>query len=435
LKKYINNISGLQAFQLLRFGTLLLISIVFTKSRLTTASIGNYEVFLFVTALLCSFWINGLIQSFLPLFRSNTTFQQKEGKSPEMFNVFILISGLSLLVVLILLLFKQPLSHLLTDAGTIPYFYFLLLYIFFSSPSYLIEYIYLLKNKADLILKYGIITFVVQFVLVAAPAFWGLGMQWSIAGLVAISMVRYFWLWFLLKKYANFTFSAAFIKEHLYLAYPLVISSLLGGSAQFVDGFLVLNKFDTATFAVFRYGAKEFPLVLLMANALSNAMIPEFSSKENMVASMHSLRQKSARLMHFLFPVTILFLVFSQWLYPRIFNENFVESAVVFNIYLLLIISRLVFPHTVLIGLKKTKVVMYASLVELIVNVVLSIVFIHFWGIEGVAFATVIAFATQKIIFIVYNKFTLGISPGKYIPLSFLTLYSMLTLVAFFVMY
>ena len=352
-----------------------------------------------------------------------------------MFNVFILISGLSSLVVLVLVLFKQPLSRILTDAGTIPYFYFLLFYIFFSSPSFLIEYIYLLKNKAGRILRYGIVTFAVQFVLVAAPAIWGLGMHLSIAGLVAISVIRYFWLLVLLKKHARFAFSKAFIKEHLYLAYPLIISSLLGGSAQFVDGFLVLNRFDTATFAVFRYGAKEFPLVLLMANALSNAMIPEFSSKAKIVDSMHALRLKSAQLMHLLFPVTILFLIFSQWLYPRIFNENFVESAKVFNIYLLLIISRLVFPHTLLIGLKKTKVVMYASLAELVVNVVLSLAFIRLWGIEGVAFATLIAFATQKMIFVVYNKKNLNVSPNQYIPMSLLAAYSFLTLVAFCIMY
>lgn len=420
---------------MLRFGTLLLISIIFTKSNLTTASIGDYEAFLFVTALVCSFWINGLIQSFLPLFKSNNTFQKGLEKSPEIYNVFLLVSGLSVLVIVVLLLFKNLLSGILTDSGTIPYFHFLLLYIFFSSPSYLMEYIYLLKNKAGWILKYGFITFGIQFILISAPAFWGFGMQMSIVGLVSISIIRYVWLLFLLKKYALFTTSSAFIKEHLHLAYPLIISSLLGGSAQFVDGFLVLNKLDTATFAIFRYGAKEFPLVLLMANALSTAMIPEFSIKEKIGEALKSLRKKSAQLMHLLFPVTILFIIFSHWLYPRIFNENFTESAVIFNIYLLLIISRLVFPHTVLIGLKRTRIVMYASLAELIVNVILSITFIHFWGIEGVAFATLIAFAIEKIIYVVYNKMMLKVSPGKYIPVSILAYYSVITLVIFYIMY
>lgn len=424
----ITNISGLQFFQLLRFGTLLLISIVFTKTTVGTEAIGNYEYFLFVAALACSFWINGIIQSFLPLFHNNNSFNSKNEKSAEFFNVFVLISLLSVGVVLVLAAF-----HLLYS--DLPYFSLLLLYILLSSPAFLVEYVYLLKNKVTWIIGYGIITFAVQFVIVAGPAFLGWGMRYSIMGLVVISAIRYIWLLTLLKKYARFSLSFAFLKEHISLATPLVVSSLMGASAQYVDGFLVLNKYDTATFAVFRYGAKEFPLVVLMANAMSTALIPEFSSREKIKDSLKILRDKTKRLAHFLFPVTIVFIVFSQWLYPRVFNPDFADSAIIFNIYLLLIISRLVFPHTLLIGLKKTKVVMYASLAELLVNIVLSVLFIRFWGIEGVAFATVIAFGVQKIIWVVYNKTVLNIAPREYIPVPLWVIYSLLILLAFIIVY
>lgn len=435
LKKYINNISGLQVFQLIRFGTLLLISIVLAKSHLSTESIGQYEFFLFLTALFCSFWINGLIQAFLPLYRNNKTYNLKENKSPEIFNAFILISFLSVLTILVLIIFKTPLSNVLSSSGAIPYFNLILIYIFFSSPSFLIEYIYLLKNKPEKILIYGFVTFSAQFIFVSLPVIFGFGIEKALSGLILISIIRYVWLIGLLKKYSRFVLSIEFIREHFHFAWPLIISTLLGSSANYVDGFLVLNQFDSATFAVFRYGAKEFPLVLLMANALSTAMISEFSQKEKLAGALAHLRKKSVNLMHLLFPVTVLFLGLSHWLYPLVFNPDFSESAVIFNIYLLLIISRLVFPHTLLIGMKKTNIVMYASLAELLVNVTLSIVFIHLWGIEGVAFATVIAFAFQKAVWMVYNKKVLGISPNEYIPLKTLSIYSFITLVVFFLMY
>ena len=78
---------------------------------------------------------------------------------------------------------------------------------------------------------------------------------------------------FLLKKYSKAELSVPFIKEHLNCGYPLIISALLGSSAQYIDGILVLNRFDDATFAIFKYGAKEFPMVILLANAFSNSMI------------------------------------------------------------------------------------------------------------------------------------------------------------------
>ncbi len=78
---------------------------------------------------------------------------------------------------------------------------------------------------------------------------------------------------------------------------------------------------------------------------------------------------------------------------------------------------------------------MYASLAELIVNISLSVIFINFWGIEGVAFATLIAYATQKIIWVVYNKFVLDIPPGKYIPVRLFIIYSLVTVAIFLFIY
>ncbi|MBN1820654.1 MAG: polysaccharide biosynthesis C-terminal domain-containing protein, partial [Prolixibacteraceae bacterium] len=96
---------------------------------------------------------------------------------------------------------------------------------------------------------------------------------------------------------------------------------------------------------------------------------------------------------------------------------------------------RLVFPHPIIIGLKKTNIIMYASLAEFVVNATLSIIFIQFWGIEGVAFATVIAYILQKIIWIVYNKSRLKIEPLKYIPITPLVIYSIILAVVFIIMY
>jgi O-antigen/teichoic acid export membrane protein len=433
--KYPDKISGLQILQLIRFGTLLLISVVFAKSSVTTESIGKYEIFLFISALLTSFWINGIIQSFLPLYRNNKTFISSRAGSPEIFNAFILISMLTVLTIIVLILFKGNISKIINSDGSLPWFNLILIYIFFSSPSFLVEYIFLLKDEGKRMFTYAVATFSVQLIMVSLPALLSGNMEFSIKGLVAVSVIRYIWLITLLIKYSLPVISINFIKEHIYFAFPLIISALLGSSAHYVDGFLVLNKYDAATFALFSYGAKEFPLTLLMANALSTAMIPEFSEKRYLNHSLKTLKKRSAQLMHTLFPVTIVFLLSSEWLYPKIFNENFTGSAVIFNIYLLLIISRLVLPHTIITGMKKTKVIMYASVAELTVNISLSILFINLWGIEGVAFATIIAYAVQKIIWVMYNKIVLGIPPVKYIPVTILGIYTFFTLTVFYFMY
>ncbi len=446
LNKYINNITGLQIFQLLRFGTFILISIVFTKSHLTTADIGIYETLLFIAGIASFFWVTGLIQSFLPLYKNNQTFSERDNKvirgcsvqrgtekSPEIFNAFLLLSLFSFLAFLFVLFCKKYISQVLISTSEIPYFNLLLWYIFLSNPTYLIEYIYLLNNKVQSIIKYGLLSFLLQFILVACPIMLGYGIEYGLYGLIIISVFRLIWLFILLRKYALFIVSIKFIKEHISLGYPLILSALLSGSAQYIDAFLVANKFGDATFAIFRYGAREFPIVLLLANAFSNAMIPEFALEKKLKNTLLLIKQRSARLMHLLFPVTIAFLLLSNWLFPIVFNENFTASAQVFNIYLLLIISRLVFPQTILIGLKRTKIILLASFLEIIVNVTLSIVFINYWGFVGVAIATVVAYFFEKIVLIFFSYFSLRIKPEQYIPVSTHLFYSALTILLYFI--
>jgi O-antigen/teichoic acid export membrane protein len=84
----------------------------------------------------------------------------------------------------------------------------------------------------------------------------------------------------------------------------LILATFLSGSAQFVDGFIVTSYFDEETFAVFRYGARELPLAMLLANALSNAMLPDFAQRENLTQNLRQLKENVSRLMHFLFPLT-----------------------------------------------------------------------------------------------------------------------------------
>ncbi|MCH7658347.1 MAG: polysaccharide biosynthesis C-terminal domain-containing protein [Bacteroidetes bacterium] len=432
--KFINNVSSLQIFQLTRFSTFLVISILFTKSYLSPEEIGIFEVFLFIASFISFFWVTGLIQSFLPLFKNNKAFsrdgENNTTKSPEIFNAFILLAFFSFVAFLFGLSIKHNFS-VFGISGDVPVINLLLVYILLSNPSVLIEYIYLLNNKPANILLYGTITFSLQLGFVVIPVFLEYEIVYAIWGLIAVSILRLIWLFFLLVKYSEFRISFPFIKEHLMLGAPLIISALLSGSAQYIDGAIVTSKFDAGTFAIFRYGAKEFPLVILLANGLSNAMLSEFSTPDKIKSSMKILKRKSARLMHFLFPVTVVVMYFTRWLYPIIFNENFTRSADIFLIYLLLIISRLVFPQTILIGMKKTGVVLRASLVEIILNVALSLYLVQFYGLVGIALATAIVYVIEKVYLIGYLYSKLKIKPAEYIPINYHLIYSGILIIMF----
>ncbi len=435
--KFIDNISGLQIFQLLKFAIFLIISIVFTKGYLTSAEIGKWEMFLFIAGMLTFFWVTGIIQSLLPLYHRNRTYRKigdsNNEKSPEIFNAFILLTLFSLFVFVLGHSLKGNIS-VFKLSGNVPFINLLLLYILLSSPVCLIEYIYLLNNMSHRILQYGFYTFSVQLVFIIVPVLAGKDIIWSVYGLLAITLVRWVWLIVLLRRYAKPEISLKFMKEHLYLGWPLIITSLISGSAQYVDGVIISSVYrDPALFAWFRYGAKEFPLVLLLANGLSNAMLPEFSIRTKMRESLAKLKLRSEKLMHLLFPVTMVIMFFTRWFYPRLFAPEFHRSAGVFLIYTLLIIPRLIFPQTIVIGRRKTHITMIAAVIELGLNIPLSLFMIKWgYGIVGVALATFIVYCVSKIYLSAYLWIKLKIKPSDYIPVKIFLIYSLLTTVVFF---
>lgn len=420
----------------MKFTIFLIVSIVFTKSHLTRAEIGSWEMFLFISGLVSFFWVTGIIQSLLPLYHRNKTYRKMgdngEGNSPEIFNAFILLCLFSILFFIFGHIIKHNFS-VFHFSGNVPYINLLLLYLLLSNPVCLIEYIYLLNNRSYRIFQYGLYTFSLQLILVITPIILGKDIIWSIYGLLVITFIRWIWLLILLKRYTEMKVSYKFIKEHLYLGFPLIVTSLVSGSAQYTDGVIISAVYrDPGMFAWFRYGAKEFPLVLLLANGLSNAMLPEFSTRTRMKESLAKIRVKSRKLMHLCFPATMVIMLFARWIYPRMFTPEFQKSADIFLIYSLLVIPRLVFPQTIIVGRKKTHITLIAAILEVGLNIPLSLMMIK-WGynIVGVALATFIVYTMSKLFLILYVWFKMKIKPSEYIPLKVYSLYSVLLAVLF----
>lgn len=421
--------SALQLFQVVRFSTMMLIGIVFAKSGLSTSQIGEYETFILIAGSVSFFWLNGLIQGFLPLIKKETI----ESKSPVLFNVFILITGLAILAGLFLMVFEHSISAFLLKKPSVPYLNYLLVYIITSTPASLIEYIYLVKKQGRQILVYAFVSFLLMFLLVIIPAIMGFGIGYSIAGLMASALFRFGWLIVLLISNATFSIQGEFIRKHLQSSYPLILSMLLSGSAQYIDSFIVTAYFDDATFAIFRYGAREFPLVLLLANAFSISMLPGFTDLSQLSVNLEKIKSNAQKMSNWMFPLSGAFMLLSHWAFPIVFNVNFSQSATIFNIYLLLIISRLLFPQTILIGLQKTNLIMWASFWEIIVNVGCSLTFVRLFGLPGVAYGTFVAYVFEKVLLMVFVSKTYHISISSYLNATRHVVYSLLLAVEFIV--
>lgn len=410
----------MQAFQLMRYASMILIGVFMAKSSLGMEAIGAYEQFMFLAGSVSFFWLNGLIRGLLPLYKED------DRDDIRFFNAFLLISVLSLVSALVIFMISRMWFPAESAAEPFSIRWMLAAFLFFSVPASLTEYYFLLKKKSLRIILYGAFSYALMIVLVLAPAWLGWGINACLLGALVWAAFRYLFLWFLLLRYVKLEFDGNYQREHIGVSMPLVLSALVSGSAQYVDGFIVRSRFDESVFAVFRYGAREFPVVLLMANAFSNAMLPVFNAAENLQSALQKIKKESTRLANMLFPLSAILLLTSHWLFPIIFNPKFTESATIFNIYLLLITSRLLFPQTILIGLRQTSLIAWASVGELLVNVALSMWFVLLWGINGVAYATLIAYLFEKVLLLVWARSRLNIAVTMYQNISRHLIYSLL---------
>jgi hypothetical protein len=99
VKKQINSISAFQFYQLVRYATLILIGVVFTKTAITQTEIGEYETFVFIAGAVSFYWLNGLQKALLPLTATN-----KNTKS-HIFSAFVILQVFSIVTAVFLFFF------------------------------------------------------------------------------------------------------------------------------------------------------------------------------------------------------------------------------------------------------------------------------------------------------------------------------------------
>ena len=422
----IDNARALQTYQLIRFSILILVSILLVKSGLPVEEIAIYEAFIFLGNFMTFFWLIGTKNAMLSYYPS----LPESKKSSFFFNLIILVAILSSILAIGFFIFKDWIIQNLTHFENFDFRIILSLYIVGLSVGSVVEYFYLIKKKSIQIVQYGVIVFAFQFLIVIVPVYLSHPLYYVFIGLLILAFLKSFWMLYLMAKESKFNLDFKLQKAFLLFSIPLMLHMFLGSGMEYIDGFLVTSQFeDPALFAKFRYGARELPLATILVGALTSAMIPE--AVENMGATLIQVKERTKKLAHFLFPVSMILLLISPLLFPLVYSDDFKLSARIFNIYLLVLSSRILLPQIIIFGKQHNFILVWSALLELIVNIVLSILFIQYFGILGIAYATVLAYMVNKLIMIVYNYRTFNISPKAYLHLPSYFLYNAMLLICF----
>ncbi|TAE87209.1 MAG: hypothetical protein EAY81_04460 [Bacteroidetes bacterium] len=427
----LNKFNSLQIFQFLRFGTFFLISILLAKIAVLYQHeyglrlISQYENLMLVSSSLTFFWVASICNTLIPYYNNS----DEETKKKVLFNTFFLLlvfSAAAAIVVSFMGYIEGKNANLFQMFGLV---------VLLNTPTYITDYIFYLNGKYKSLIIWGIVTFFAQLVLLCLPLYFKQSLNLAINLLLVLALIKFNYTIILLMKYATITVQTSITADFMKKVMPIMFSILLAGSMEYINSYIIEFNFTEEEFAMFRYGARELPIFLILANSLSSVYsgeIAKLNQDGNLNEGLAKLRKSSQKLMRWLFPSTIILMFLSPFLFKYAYNDQLLEGYKIFNIYLLLIISRMIYPQTVIMGIMKNRIFYLISSNYLVIHCLLSFWFIYLFGMKGIAYATVISYLIEKIMLAIYCKMQ-GIDFKKFTPWLEHLVYSILTVVAYYI--
>lgn len=414
-----------QYHQVVRYVVSFVVSVIMVRSALPQTDLGRYEIMLFIIVSISSFWSNGIKNALVSYY--NTI--EETNKQILLWTVFFILSAISIIVSLILLFFPETLS--IFDAEVlIPFLPAIAIYLLLFSSLPLIETIYLLKKESKKLWYYTHWSQLGLIILTGLTALIQPTLNTYFFILIFWSAIRWLYLVFYILKPNTCVINSKQLFIFGLFALPLVLNMVLGSAMEMIDGLFVTNFFEADFFPVFRYGAREMPLASLLFGSLSLGMIPLLS--QNM-SNISLLKSKATKHMHLLAPISIVLMVISPYVFPWVYGQEYKESAFIFNIYLLIMISRIMLPQTICFAKHQHAVIIWSGIIEIVANIILSFWWLKLWGVYGLAMGTIVAFAIQKFILIIYNYRVNGIRVTQYIEIKPYLIYSFLLIITFYI--
>ena len=403
---------ALQLFQVMRLGAAVLTGVLLAKSGLSTTEIGSWEMLLYIGTTFSFFWVNGLLQGIAPTYSK----LGDEARKVFIFNQFLLFCGISLALFFLLVLGEKWLSPMLTGQQEVPYFKLFCGYLLLHLPSFPVEYIYLLQQRPRQIVLWGVFVFGCHLMALFVPIWFGYGLYGGVLALIVLGGVKLWWTLTLVIRHGRFVLDIKLLVRYLVFCAPLMLSSVVSNVMLLFDNWLVGWHFrDAAIFAIYRYGAREFPLATALVSALGTAVIPRLAVSP--AAGFAETKAKVRQLMHLLFPVTMALMCTSRWLFPLVFNPDFVASAALFNIYLLTLASRVLLPASIVLSKGDSRSIFRISLVEMGVKLVLGYFFIQWWGLPGLAWSVVLSYWVEKLGLVYILEYKHGVRTSSWLDL------------------
>lgn len=184
------------------------------------------------------------------------------------------------------------------------------------------------------------------------------------------------------------------LKDILKYSLPLGIGLMVGQFNLNLDKVIVATMTTPEDFAVYVNGAIEVPLIGMITGAVSAVILPDMVKACKMgdkAGALEMWKRAGVKSALIIFPATCFLMLVAPELMTFIYSEEYVESALPFRVYLCVLPLRIIFFGSLFQAVNKSGLILKRALINVVVNGILTILFVWLWGAWGAALGTAMA--------------------------------------------
>lgn len=292
-----------------------------------------------------------------------------------------------------LLFFSEGLSQWMNNPDIAVFSLFMASFTFLQMPTRMLESLLISCQKVDLFIKVnfalstGFFFALLVPVLLSQPLagfFTSLLVFYTVqfvVTLLTICMVAYS-----LKSQNDSEESYHFISQLKY-SLPIGVSQGVVQVGRVIDKAIVSFHFAPAQYAVYARGAFTLPFIGTLENSMSNVLMPSFISAQKAGDYKTLLKiwhQSVCITAVMIYPIFCYFFSVGDIFIPFLFSDKYVDSGILFQLYLLSMIGSLT-PYNIMIRvLGATTIIMYYAMTYVVINMIFILVMLNVLGLVGI---------------------------------------------------
>ncbi|MHB9131099.1 MAG: lipopolysaccharide biosynthesis protein [Armatimonadota bacterium] len=191
-----------------------------------------------------------------------------------------------------------------------------------------------------------------------------------------------------------FAWERSMLRDEWGFSAPLALGAILSLAAAYLDRFYASHAFGAKAFGVYSNATMEIPTVTMVTNAVSIVLMAEFSRRTaqgEFAAVMPIWHGAILKCAAFIF-ASLGFLAFWGTDTMRLFfSDRFIDSGVIFSIYVWIIPLRMLALQPLFISLGATRAVIAILVIGFIIEFCLIMGFGHLFGLTGMAVGVLLA--------------------------------------------